>query len=77
MPSRVSDVPSTDPVLRLSPRSAQLMHLAAQGLLRRATRKARKADVTDAIARMGMLQIDTINVVARSPYMTLYSRLGA
>ncbi|NID03790.1 winged helix-turn-helix domain-containing protein [Luteibacter jiangsuensis] len=26
---------------------------------------------------MGLLQIDTINVVARSPYMTLFSRLGA
>ncbi|URL60373.1 YcaQ family DNA glycosylase [Luteibacter flocculans] len=25
---------------------------------------------------MGLLQIDTINVVARSPYMTLFSRLG-
>ncbi|WP_338039744.1 winged helix-turn-helix domain-containing protein [Luteibacter yeojuensis] len=76
MPSRVSDAPSTGGVLRLSPRSAQLMHLAAQGLLRRAPRKARKADVASAIARMGMLQIDTINVVARSPYMTLFSRLG-
>jgi uncharacterized protein YcaQ len=53
------------------------MHLAAQGLLKRRTRKARKTDVVDAIARMGLLQIDTINVVARSPYMTLFSRLGA
>jgi hypothetical protein len=63
-------------VLRLSPRSAQLLHLAAQGLLRRSTRKARKSDVAAAIARMGMLQIDSIHVVARSPYMTLFSRLG-
>jgi uncharacterized protein YcaQ len=53
------------------------LHLAAQGLLRRATRKARKPDVAAAIARMCMLQIDTINVVARSPYMTLFSRLGS
>jgi uncharacterized protein YcaQ len=54
-----------------------LLHLAAQGLLRRTSRKARKADVVAAIASMGMLQIDTINVVARSPYMVLFSRLGA
>jgi len=75
--SRVSDEPSTSDMLRLSPRSAQLMHLAAQGLLRRGTRKARKADIPATIARMGMLQIDTINVVARSPYMALFSRVGA
>ncbi|SFW32987.1 winged helix-turn-helix domain-containing protein [Luteibacter sp. UNCMF366Tsu5.1] len=77
MPSRVSDTPCTDDVLRLGARAAQLLHLAAQGLLKRGTRKARKADVGTTIARMGLLQIDTINVVARSPYMTLFSRLGA
>ena len=77
MSSRVSDGPSTSDVIRISPRSAQLLHLGAQGLLKRGTRKARKADVTDSIARMGMLQIDTINVVARSPYMALFSRIGA
>ncbi|WP_448097053.1 winged helix-turn-helix domain-containing protein [Luteibacter yeojuensis] len=77
MSSRVSDGASTAPVLRLSFRSAQLLHLAAQGLLKRGTRKARKADLPAAISRMALLQIDTINVVARSPYMTLFSRLGA
>lgn len=77
MPSRVSDETSTNDVLRLSHRSAQLLHLAAQGLLKGATRKARKADVVSTIARMGILQIDTINVVARSPYMVLFSRLGS
>lgn len=77
MPSRVTDAPSTNGVIRLSQRAAQLVHLGAQGLLKRSTRKARKADVAAAIARMGLLQIDTINVVARSPYMTLFSRLGA
>ena len=37
---------------------------------------ARKTDVLAAIRRMGALQIDTINVVARSPYLVLWSRLG-
>lgn len=77
MPSRATDALSTTSVIRLSQRSAQLLHLGAQGLLKRPTRKARKADVAAAIERMGLLQIDTINVVARSPYMTLFSRLGA
>ncbi len=52
------------------------MHLAAQGLLARPSRRARKADVLAAIERMRVLQIDTIHVVARSPYFVLFSRLG-
>jgi hypothetical protein len=35
-----------------------------------------KRDVLNAIRRMAVLQIDTIHVVARSPYLVLWSRLG-
>jgi uncharacterized protein YcaQ len=56
--------------------AARALHLAAQGLLQPRRRRADKADVLDAIRRMGLLQIDTINVVARSPYLVLWSRLG-
>ncbi|WP_241200774.1 winged helix-turn-helix domain-containing protein [Lysobacter enzymogenes] len=56
---------------------ARALHLHAQGLLARPRRRARKADVLAAIARMQLLQIDTIHVVARSPYLVLFSRLGA
>lgn len=62
------------PVISLS--SARALHLAAQGLLSPAKRKARPDDVITAIERMGLLQIDTISVVARSPYLVLFSRLG-
>lgn len=62
--------------LHLSINSARALHLAAQGLLQPRRRKAVKGDVLDAIRRMEMLQIDTINVVARSPYLVLWSRLG-
>ena len=64
-------------VLRLSAHQARLLHLAAQGLLARPRRRARKADVLAAIERMRLLQIDTIHVIARSPYMVLFSRLGS
>ena len=37
---------------------------------------AEKSDVLQAIRRMGVLQIDTIHVIARSPYLVLWSRLG-
>jgi uncharacterized protein YcaQ len=61
---------------RITAHQARLLHLAAQGLLARPRRRARKADVLDAIRRMRVLQIDTIHVVARSPYLVLFSRLG-
>jgi uncharacterized protein YcaQ len=63
--------------LRIGAHQARLLHLAAQGLLARPRRRARSADVLAAIERMRVLQIDTINIVARSPYLVLFSRLGA
>ena len=50
--------------------------LAAQGLDRAPDRPAVKADVLEMVRRMGVLQIDTIHVVRRSPYLVLWSRLG-
>lgn len=62
--------------LRLSTNAARTLFLAAQGLDRRPRRRAAKVDVLAAIRRMGALQIDTISVVARSPYLVLWTRLG-
>jgi uncharacterized protein YcaQ len=63
-------------VITLPLPAARTLHLAAQGLLSPPRRKATKADVLDAIRHMAQLQIDTIHVVARSPYLVLFSRLG-
>ncbi len=63
--------------MELTRNAARALMVAAQGLDRRARRRAGKADVLAAIRRMGVLQIDTIQVVARSPYLVLWSRLGA
>lgn len=57
--------------------AARLLLLSMQGLANPPARPAVKADVLDAIRRMGALQIDTIHVVARSPYLVLFSRLGS
>ncbi len=67
---------ATSEILRFTQHQARLVALGAQGLLVRPTRRARKADVPTAIERMRLLQIDTIHVVARSPYLVLFSRLG-
>ncbi len=62
--------------IRLTAQQARLLHLHAQGLLTPPRRRARKADLLMAIERMRLLQIDTIHVVNRSPYLVLFSRLG-
>lgn len=64
-------------VPQLSLTAARHLHLAAQGLLRKPSRRAKPDDILPTIRRMSLLQIDTINIVARSPYLVLFSRLGA
>ncbi|MGJ7918287.1 winged helix-turn-helix domain-containing protein [Massilia sp. LXY-6] len=64
------------PEFTLSIGAARALHLAAQGMLLARRTRATKDDVLAAIRRMGVLQIDTISVVARSPYLVLWSRLG-
>ncbi|VGJ40650.1 Uncharacterized protein conserved in bacteria [Klebsiella quasipneumoniae] len=64
-------------VLQLSLNEARHLHLAAQGLLKKPRRRARPNDILSTIQQMSLLQIDTINVVARSPYLVLFSRLGS
>ena len=61
----------------LSLAEARLIHLTAQGVLMPPSTPATKTDVLNTIQRMQLLQIDTINVVARSPYLVLFSRLGS
>jgi len=61
---------------KISIPTARLMLLASQGLDRAPDRPAVKTDLLESIRRMGLLQIDTIHVVARSHNLVLWSRLG-
>ncbi len=63
-------------MLELTPAAVRAVLLAAQGLLIPSPPAPQKADVLAAIRRMAALQIDSISVVARSPYLVLWSRLG-
>lgn len=61
----------------LSLRTARSLALFAQGLLHPPSRRAEFGDVGAVVSRLGVIQIDTINIVARSPYFFLWSRLGS
>ena len=64
------------PDIHLSLNQARTLQLAVMGLLTPPVKSATKHDVLAAIRSMHALQIDTISVVARSPYLVLFSRLG-
>ncbi len=62
--------------MEISREQVKLIQLANLGLLAPPNRTINKLDVLNAIQQMGILQIDTIHVVARSPYFVIWSRLG-
>jgi uncharacterized protein len=64
------------PMITLSLDAVRGLMIAAQGLHDAPQPPATKADVRRMIRQLHMLQIDSINVVARAPYFVLWSRLG-
>ncbi len=57
---------------------ARRVFLNAQGLARtRPSRAARERDFAAYLAAQGVLQLDTVNVLARAHYLPLFSRFGA
>ncbi len=60
----------------LTPEETRHIMVLAQGVQPRSAKTVTREDLMTAIRRMGLLQIDTISVVARSPYLVLWSRLG-
>ncbi len=52
------------------------MALAAQGLLRRPASPARRRDVVGVVRRLGAVQIDSVNVLARAHYLPIAARVG-
>jgi uncharacterized protein YcaQ len=61
----------------LSAAEARRIALAAQGFARARPTVAGTRQLNLALARMATLQIDSVNVFARSHYMPLFSRVGA
>lgn len=63
--------------LKISSASARRIALAAQGFgVRRPEGAINRGHVKRVIDRLGLLQIDSVNVLARAHYLPLFSRLG-
>ena len=67
----------TDVIETLSAAEARRIALGAQGFSRRRPARPGTRQLHGAMARLGVLQIDSVNVFARSHYMPLFARLGA
>jgi uncharacterized protein YcaQ len=61
----------------LSHKQARRIALAAQGFADNRPEKPTRRHLTALIERLALLQIDSVNVVSRSHYLPLFSRLGA
>ncbi len=66
----------------LSTTEARRLAISAQGLSVAGTSRndspaTRRRDIRDTIRQLGLLQIDSVNVLVRAHFMPLYSRLGA
>ena len=60
----------------LSPKAARRIALAAQGFGRARPTAPGRSHVRDAARRLGVIQIDSVNVVTRTHYLPAFSRLG-
>ncbi len=73
-----ADIPlPATPRLALTPRQARRAALASLGLARPRPAEPSRKDFAALVARLGMLQIDSVNVLARAHFMPGYSRLGS
>ncbi|MCI9889653.1 YcaQ family DNA glycosylase [Micrococcales bacterium 31B] len=61
----------------LSNAQARGIALAAQGMAPRATRASGPTGLREAAERLGIIQLDSVNVFARAHLMPLFSRVGA
>lgn len=64
-------------VEQITPKTARRIALAAQGFGRARPADPGRRHVRDLARRLGVIQIDSVNVVTRTHYLPAFSRLGA
>src|SRR5262245_26062280 len=64
-------------MIELSSAEARRIAVAAQGFGRRARSRPAKEALHEAVARLGVVQLDSVNVVCRAHYLPLFARLGS
>ncbi len=62
---------------QLSAAEARRLAISAQGLGRPHPERAGNSDIIRTVSSLGLLQIDSVNVLVRAHYMPLFSRIGA
>ena len=61
---------------QITPRTARRIALAAQGFGRTSPAAPGRKHVRDLVRKLGVVQIDSVNVVTRTHYLPAFSRLG-
>ena len=69
-----SMLPGSSPA-KMRLRDARALFLSAQGLLDDPTAPATRRSVLSLVERLGFVQVDSINVVARAHHLTLAARM--
>ena len=69
-------MPPAPPLEQLSAAQARRIALGAQGFGRPRPQAAGRRHLVDVMTRLGVVQIDSVNVVSRTHYLPFFSRLG-
>src|SRR5690606_1035456 len=68
--------PSVSAAGQLSATEARRIAIAAQGFGARPSGEIGRRQIMKTIERIGVIQLDSVNVVSRTHYLPLFSRLG-